>query len=159
MVDILKQRLYWSDEELTDINSAQSYEELLKPAMRLIKRMPQPIGQVCGPISSGGVGNLDGNIKIFNKTIKKVREKGKIVFNQIPLEDTIHRIKQNSIGSCSERNFAVLENIYAPLFESGYMKKLFFMSNWKSSRGSVWEHNKGKELNIEIIYLPENFLR
>jgi hypothetical protein len=47
----------------------------------------------------------------------------------------------------------ILEEFYLPLYQSGRIKKFFFVSGWESSFGATWEHDRAKELGIEIHYL------
>jgi len=50
------------------------------------------LGQVCGPISTGGVGTLDGNILIFEQTIRRLKGKELYIFDQMPFERPMWKI-------------------------------------------------------------------
>lgn len=140
--------------ELHDINQmamAQSYRELIPIGMRVMNRIPGDVVMVCGPISTGGAGSMTENMKIFRKAIERVVEMGESVFSQLPFEDSMQNIKGKLLPESD--GLALLELFYRPLFESGVLKRLYFMPGWKGSFGASWEHALALELGIEIRYL------
>jgi len=147
---------YWAPSDFKLLNKAKSFEDIGKVALRVQNRMPIPISQVCGPISTGGKDSIKKNIKVFENTIKKLKTQGYIVYNQLPLEESIVKIKE-SLGD----KFDVLEllnEVYLPLFKSKKIETLHFIYGWQSSFGSTWEHQTAKKLNININYLPHYYL-
>lgn len=141
----------WTEEDKKLLENATTYVEIGKIALNVMKRM----GDTCivsGPISTGGKGNIKDNLEAFNKTIQKLLEKGEHVFTQMPMEDALQRLKKRNPNPD-----ALLEGSYRCLFESGYVKKIFFIHGWESSYGANWEHDIAKKNNIEIIDLPEGF--
>ena len=56
---------YWTEEDRRDLEVAQTYRDLSKIALRVLARMPEPRGELCGPITSGGAGAGGGNRKGF----------------------------------------------------------------------------------------------
>lgn len=141
---------YWKDEDWIDLKGAESIKDLYKIASKILQRMPKPIIQVCGPISTGGKGSIPDNLEVFNRKIKDLQDRGLIVFDQMPFEEPMHKM----IMVNSEREYFedILTDFYLPLFESGNIKELHFLSGWKSSRGAMWEHEQAKRLKIKIIY-------
>lgn len=117
-------------------------------------RMPRPLSQVCGPISTGPLGR-ERNCIIFKNTIRTLREQGENVYDQFPLEDAIKRL-----GSTNGKRypFEILEDIYLPLFTSGRVRKLHFIYGWEHSIGAQWEHDVGERLKLRINYLPRDFV-
>ena len=61
-IDSLK---YWKFHNMLELKSAGNYSDLREIALDVLQRMPQPVGEVCGPISSGGKGSIEENMKYF----------------------------------------------------------------------------------------------
>lgn len=143
-------RKYWTEQDFKDLESCGNPTDLLGVAMRIIDRMPKEnLGQVCGPITTGGKGNIVDNLKFFNETIKKLQLEGYNIFDQMPFEDPMQSLKNKPNGNYKD----ILLDFYYPVFKSGHIKKLYFMPGWENSKGAVWEHDIAKELGIEIVYL------
>lgn len=115
--------------------------------------MPKPIGEVCGPITSGGRGSIEKNLAVFSAAIKKLISHGKNIFNQMIFEDNLKKIWEGG----NRDNDTLLQDFYLPIFESGFIKTLYFLPDWQTSYGARWEHAQGKRLGIEIVYLPDDF--
>lgn len=146
---------FWTAEDELEAETANTYAALLAVALRVIKRTDLsdpllPLMIVCGPISTGGLGSQEQNLALFDITINRLRASGCKVFNQIPFERHIFRIKER-LGDSGER---LLLEFYLPLFESGLIKMMFFMKNWDTSNGASWEHREAKRLGIKIVYAP-----
>ena len=140
--------------ELHDINQmgmAQSYRELTPIGLRVLNRIPGDIVMVCGPISTGGLGSITENTEVFRKSIERVAAMGEHVFTQLPFEDAMQDIKGKLLPESD--GLSLLELFYRPLFESGMIKRLYFIPGWEGSFGASWEHTVALELGIEIRYL------
>ncbi len=120
-------------------------------AFRVLSRMPQPIEQVCGPISTGGRGSLLANLIAFNEVIVELQAQGKHVFDQMPFEQPMQRVKAGL--PLDQYPTILLDEFYLPIFESGLIQKLQFMPEWESSFGARWEHAQAERLGIEIAYI------
>lgn len=140
----------WTIEDRDTLKRAKKYPELSEVALRILRRMPQPIGQVCGPITSGGVGKIDGNLAIFRATVERLIAHGKNIFDQLPFEPHLFRIRESEYHN---GELQLLEEFYGPIFGSGLVTTLYFIQGWESSFGASWEHNEAKRLKIKIIYL------
>lgn len=141
---------YWQDKDWVDLDQSESVKDLYVIANRILERMPKNLSQVCGPISTGGKGNVKDNLLEFNKRIIELQEEGLNVFDQMPFEDPMHRMMVNF--SKEEYMENILTDFYLPLFESGYITELYFLSDWKSSHGATWEYEQAKRLGIKINY-------
>lgn len=144
---------FWTEEDSILLEKADSYSDLFRVAEKVLRRMPPPVFQVCGPVSTGGLGSIEKNLEEIEKMIKKLQGEKKSVFNQIPLEAHIQRIK-------AKRDFkgydeSILSDLYLPLFESGLIHSLCFLPDWKSSTGAKWEHEQAERLGLGIIYLEK----
>ena len=137
---------------------ADTYKDLSIIAMDILYNMQKPVLIVCGPISTGGKGNVQANLEVFHKTIQKLTDMDKNIFNQMPFEKHLGRLQAKSEGSKEEKNQALLDGFYKPLYKSGCIKKFYFIHGWESSQGARWERDMAKELGIEVEDLPESFL-
>jgi hypothetical protein len=148
----------WEKYHIELFKDAKDYSDLVYITLDALEKMPQPIVQVCGPISSGGRGSIEKNLKIFKKTIRKLSEKHS-VFDQTILEQPMRRIMKTYHCSHEENNRILLESFYGPILKSGLIQKTFFIDRWESSQGATWEHETSKKIGLERFYLPENFLK
>ena len=141
---------YWSRRDEINLKKAETFEDLRNIALNVLKRMPNPISMVAGPITSGGRGSIRKNIQEFKRNIRELGSRGIIVFNQMIFEEPMHRIMKTDYYK--EGNH-LLETFYLPIFESGLIKNIYFISGWETSFGANWEHNQALRLGINIIYL------
>ncbi len=144
-------RQYWTEEDILALEQADSTTQMLEIGMKVLNRMPQPIVQVCGPISTGGRGSIIENLVAFNEQIVFLQSEGKTVFDQMPFEAPMQRIKTTLPPN--EYAVTLLDDFYLPLFKTGLIKKMYFMPDWESSRGARWEHEQAKLMGIEIEYI------
>ncbi len=148
--EITKQ--YWEEKDWKDLENVKLASDLYIIAKRIIKRMPKPFVQVCGPIGTGGLGSIDGNLNVFNNTINELQSQGLNVFDQMPFEKPMQELHEKLIAK-GEYPKSLLTDFYCPIFESGLISTFYFLPNWKTSTGAKWEHKKAQELGIKIIYL------
>ena len=147
---------YWTEEEFSALEKVSEFSELFPIGLKVIKRMPQPVSQISGPISTGGKGSIEANLDFFTKVIAALEKDGQNVFHQLPFQDVMIKLTEKWQGSgyC----MPLLTEFYKPVFESGLIKKVYFIDDWQSSFGAAWEHKECERLEIEIIHLPEDFL-
>jgi len=141
----------WNLEDSRAIESAHTFEDLLEVALKIIDRLPQPLGMVCGPITTGGLGCSEKNLEVLEKTIENLRKQGLTIFSQLPFEMPMFRIKKTTYYKGGSH---LLETFYLPIFESGKVKRFYFIKGWESSGGATWENKQAKRIGIAIIYLP-----
>lgn len=148
-----------------EIDSAETFEELAEIAMSILKDMSlegKPIVQICGPISTGGLGDIDKNFERFKKAVETAGEKGLHVFNQTSFEEAIQRLSKYTQSKHSQNpdsyHMPILEVFYRKIFESGFVKTTLFLPDWQSSKGATWEHNLVTSLGIEIRDYPTEWL-
>src|SRR3989338_3516973 len=149
---------HWKPEHFFALEDARTYYDLGKIALDVLQKMPRPIGQVCGPISSGGHGSIEKNMEYFNRTIEKLNERGIVVFNQMPFEIPMQEMKISSQLPKEEANLKLLQDFYFPIFESGLIDRLYFMNDWKTSHGARIERQRAIDRRISIQTLPQDFL-
>ena len=141
---------------------ADSFEELSEIGVAKLHEIGTEVGIVCGPLSTGGLGNALDNFNVFKATIEELGRQGHTIFNQMPFESSLGRLRQRweaeqegVVGYC----MPILTHFYAPLFGTGRITKSFFIPRWESSFGARWEHEKMLEHTIEIIYLPADWAK
>lgn len=144
------------------IAKAETYAELAPIAMGMIDsyvkyqkemQLPEWMEMVCGPISTGGLGTVNANIAHFNAHIQSLVVAGNPIWDQTIFEDAIMRIKTNNPIPGGWYDMRILEEFYKPLFESGKIKKMYFIPWRESSTGARRERETAKRLGIEIVDL------
>ena len=53
---------YWFDKYIKDLGKAKTFKDIGNIALRVLNRFPGYACQVCGPVSTGGLGSRDKNI-------------------------------------------------------------------------------------------------
>lgn len=148
--EITKQ--YWTKEDWENLEKVESVGDLYIIAQNIISKMPKPFVQVCGPIATGGLGSIEANLNTFNETIKRLQSQGLNVFDQMPFEEPMQKLKKKMVSREEALNI-FLTDFYYPIFESGQVSAFYFMPGWQTSFGAKCEHEKIKELGIKIVYL------
>ena len=144
-------KIYWENKDWEDLEKVKSVHDLYAVARRVLGRMPKPIVEVCGPIATGGLDSREANLNVFNDMIKKLQSEGLNVFDQIPFQKSmVGLIEKFSLEQIREE---MLNDFYLLIFKSGLISTFYFLPNWQSSKGASWEHEKAKELGIQIVYL------
>ena len=144
---------HWKKKHFKKLEKIEDFKGMLDIAFDILENTPKPIAQVCGPISTGGKGSIEENLKMFPKAAEWLARKGHNIFFQAPFEAPIQRLKLKYSGY----PYALLDEFYRPIFESKLINTFGFLPDWRSSVGSKWEHKQAKRLGINIIYLPRNW--
>ena len=146
-----KTKQYWQENDWQDLEKSENIKDLYVIAKRIIDRMPKPMVSVCGPIATGGLGSINKNLEFFNNTIIKLQNNGLNVFDQMPFEGMMQKLKDKmGLESCIK---SIVDDFYTLIFESGYISTFYFIKGWESSNGAKWEHDMAQKLGIKIIYL------
>lgn len=148
------------EKHLIKVSKAETFEELADIAIDMLNEIHTSgdiIIQICGPISTGGLGDIKKNINRFKKSIEIARKKGLKVFDQTPFEESIarlsHKYKQVD-GYCID----ILEIFYRRIFESKLVDKVLFLPDWQSSKGARWEREVTAGLGMMIEDYPIEWL-
>ncbi|KKQ35419.1 MAG: hypothetical protein US50_C0015G0011 [Candidatus Nomurabacteria bacterium GW2011_GWB1_37_5] len=162
---------FWTKDDYRYLeNEVKTFSQMRELALSIISRisdalekekMSNKISQVCGPITGGGKGSIKENLKIFSKTIHKLNgENNNFVLDQMPFEPVMHDLAKDWLAQHPSEKYCkpIFDEFYLPIFESGLIKKFFFIHGWQSSKGAQWEHDQAIRLKIEIECLPENFV-
>jgi hypothetical protein len=148
---------YWTDEEKLALEKAETFQHLTEVALLILNKMPQPIVQVCGPISTGGAGSMEKNMRRFQLAIDFLAGEGLNTFDQLPFQDAMMRISTHLNDGTYDMD--ILEIFYRGIFESGHIKKGYFLPDWQSSVGATWERNLLTKIGLPIEEYPDHLFR
>lgn len=152
---------YFTENHMHRIDKAETFEELADIAIEVLQKMSEienkPIVEICGPISTGGLGNRKNNLERFDNAIKIACDKGMCVFTQLPFEKTIEKIVYK-YPVTDGYHLDILEIFYRKIFSSGFINKALFLPDWESSKGARWERDLVTELGLEILEFPIEWL-
>ncbi len=144
-------------------SEATSFTGLLTIAKIELCKFPKGAEIVCGPMSTGGVGSLEENMRVFENTIKTLMQQAAPVFNQIPYQDKMVSLVEEWSAADGSRAgkycMPILEEFYSPLFETGFIKKAWFIPGWESSIGATWERKKLSSVGVRIYDLGDSWIR
>lgn len=146
---------HWKQHHFDMLRAVTDFPDMLRVAFDVIDSMPEPRGQICGPIRTGG-GTIEENLARLTKAIDRLHETGVVIFDQMPLHEPMQRIFE--IRQCKEYPQFLLDEFYLPLFESGKIDTFYFVPNWQESRGACWEHEQALRLGRKIVYLTKAFI-
>lgn len=137
---------------------AESFEHLAEIAIGHCAKLGHT-EIVCGPLTSGGRGNLESNLLTLACVIIELRHMGRPVFNQLAYELELWRMKEMWFRENPGVNYCrpILEVFYRALFESGHIILAHFLSDWESSDGAKWEHDFFTESDTNMWYLSRRF--
>ena len=125
---------------------------------------------VCGPISSGGLGSLKRNLKLFNAVVETLSAGGYPIWSQLQFEDEIIFAKELWLKDHpGEYCQPILDICYELVFEPRQLRVGHFIpgrqaEGIKRSIGTSWEYAKimsqgGKCLDVDpglITFLLED---
>ncbi len=143
-----------------EIDSAETLEKLAEVGISILKEMRasgKPIIYIAGPVSTGGLGDIEKNLARLSEAIKIASKHDLQVFDQAAFEGTMRRLSYKYL-MVDGYYLATLELFYKSIFESGLISKLFFLPDWQSSKGATWERNFAKTLGIAVDEYPEEWL-
>lgn len=126
------------------MDSEVFYKDLLNSALSDIKKYRYDT-IVFGELKTQ-TPDFDKNLKIFRKAQDDARENGYNVFDQVLYLD----INLNNAPFDFSKKFPIF---FEGIIKSGLIKNALFIDNWKSSPGSITEHDYCKHYGINIIYL------
>lgn len=151
---------FWTDGDHKRLQAVSSYEGAAEVALTILSRMNRTgneVVQICGPISTGGLGNLADNTARFQLAIDHAIHNGLMVFDQIPFQQTIVRLcrpKRDGGGY----DWGILEIFYRKIFESGYVHRTLFLPGWEGSTGARWERKLVTKLGLIVEEYPLGWL-
>jgi hypothetical protein len=151
---------HWTELEIEALKEAHTFEDAANIAICILGRMTSTrsqVIQICGPMSSGGLGSLSKNMERFELAIERAKLHGLVVFNQIPFQEAIIRLSDFQEGA-EGYNTSILEVFYRKIFESGHIHKALFLEDWESSIGARWERDVVSRMDISVEEYPSEWL-
>lgn len=133
------------------ITGVTELDELRDIAIRVIEKLKQPVGMVCGPLTNGGLGSFERNLTLMKIAIQKLQARGLSIFDQTPFQEPMIRMIRE--GRATEDDF--LQKFYLPLFELKLIRTLHFLPQWESSYGARWEHAQAPRFNLALEHLEK----
>ncbi len=149
---------HWNPRDHDALKDAKSFVDLAAIALDILRRTPGKAEMVSGPISTGGVGTIQGNRKVFEGVIEiLIGESHRNIFSQMPFEDKMVELylEWHRQNPAEEYCTPILNDFYEKVFLSGKVSALHFIHGWESSFGARWEHGNCDRWGIEKRYLPQ----
>ena len=137
----------WCDYEKELLKKAISPKDLLEVALLAVSRLSDKFHIVCGPITSGGQGNVDNNLLVFQAMIEMLWAKRNLnVFSQMPFEQQMVKFNKDWLKEHPYMTYCtpILDDFYAPFFKicAPRIEAAHFIHGWESSYGARWEHDR-----------------
>ena len=149
---------FWRGEEFVSLKTISSFDELATIGVRVISRLPEPVVEVCGPITTGGRGSLKENLHVFEHVTMRLGEDGYHVFNLLNFQPTIDRLARewavNNQGYC----WPILNIFFRQVFDAKKINFGYFIPGWESSVGARWEREALKVLGVVLREVPEEMI-
>jgi len=127
-----------------------------------IKRHVSPVYFVIGPMTTGGLGSVEENFKVFEAAIELVRHKtGGAVFNQVYFEDSFQRYTADfqSRHGVDKYPIAIMEDFYGPLLRDTHFHRVFRIEGWETSKGASWENKVCEEVFMPTTDIAMSLIR
>lgn len=151
---------YWCNDDFVALEESQSFRAVGAVFYRVLLRMVRsgagPIYQVCGPITTGGLGSTELNYALMRRAVAHLREEGYTVLDQTPLRPHVERLyrRWREMFPHAPYCYEILDEIYAPTIDSGYVEVYHFIPKWNESTGSVWEFRRVHRLGRKAQDFP-----
>lgn len=139
------------DDDHTAIAVAKSFHELLEIGMTLAKRLPPPVIQLSGPMTTGGLGTLELNVQFMRTATQSLIDQGHAVFDILVFHDTIMRLL--AMRDDPSYPYELMEIFFRGMFASGHIHAVYFLPGWETSVGSRWERDCVTQLGLAIVDL------
>jgi Domain of unknown function (DUF4406) len=139
---------------LAEVNNFTKLADIAIEVLTRMKAEGHEIVQICGPYTTGGLGSPELNGKRFDEVRETLVTRGFTVFDQMPFEGAIKRIKDSYNLPAGEYCEDILEVFYRLVFQSGHISKFLFIPGWESSKGSRWEREVADKFGILCEDIP-----
>jgi hypothetical protein len=146
---------YWTYFDLEQARGARDFRDLGQIALRVLRRMSEngPVIQVCGPITTGGLGSLSQNLARFQTAVEILKADDYNVFDQMPFQSFMIKLVDAGLSGRD-----LLEDFYGPIFASGLVQFLFFLPLWETSAGAKWERQRAFLYRLPFADYPNDLL-
>ena len=142
---------------------ASSLSALAMIALEELTKVGDNCALVCGPVSSGGMGNVADNLAVFNATIASLRRADPQVFDTLPFEAGIIGLRNDFEADPANagRSFLMplMSEFYQPLCAHPALTHAYFIPGWEASFGSTLQRGMLIALKRRIVDLPADWSR
>lgn len=152
---------YYRPRDFIDLANARRVEEPVEIASRLLARMPDPVYWVAGPLTSGPRKSEENRARL-HATILQFKKKGAATIDYLPLQMQTLKILRREAGGVPLSNAEehklqerLRDELYAPIFRSGKIKKLFLMPGSESSLNAQWMRGFAHARGIPVRRISE----
>ena len=151
---------YWTDEHRKKLLLATSFEELADLGEEILHRMPNPVTEVCSPLTTGGRGSFRENVHVYEYVSCRLTSLKHNVFRIMPFENGMQRLRTAWHLTHGDDAYCmpILEVFYKRIFDSGKVRWAYFIPGWESSFGARWERDYCMRIGVQIIDLEEEFI-
>lgn len=148
---------HWQEGHYKQLDACTSFAEMVIIAKSVIAHLAGgrngQIVQICGPMTTGGLGSFDLNCRLFKNAIVVARKSGLHVFNQLPFQTAMLKIIHVKPKN-GRYPVEILDEFYEPVFRSGLIHRALFIPKWETSTGSLWERKTLTRIGIPIGEYP-----
>jgi len=139
---------------------APTFLDLAQLAITELEARGEKVEMVCGPITTGGLGNPVVNILVFNYAIELLQDAGRPIFSQMPYEAGLSDLEETWQRDNPNERYCrpILDEFYARFLTPHFFKRAWFLPRWETSFGAQWEHRHFSDARIDIRYLPDDWM-
>jgi hypothetical protein len=159
-----KKMCYLTGANIADVSLAKTLEKLVRLAVGVMMRMPQPVAWVGGPISSGPLTYAENRARM-RAVVVSLKKEGVTVFNHLPFEKRAEQLlaeefKKSVNGGRLpvQAQRELRDDFYVPIFTSGRVRILYLLPDWPFSLNALWQNKFAEEAGIPVIRVPEDFV-
>jgi len=150
---------YWTPELLAELKAVEGdLPAMARIGIKIINSMPPDLHLVSGPITTGGVGTVEGNLLVFGRMIEYLANTAKLnVFSQRPFHEGLVAFHMEWAKTAKPGDYCwpILLDFYAPLFATKRFKAFHFLHDYASSVGARWEYDQATQYGYDHIMLPK----
>jgi hypothetical protein len=124
---------------------------LAQGAIGRLRKLPQPVVRVSGPLTSGGFG-YERNLERFIIAQRRLREEGFTVFDYFEDNDDEAAIKELAVDWGM-----VMEHYHLPILETGLISAVYMMPGSETSNGATMERKYFVRQELPVRVIPESW--
>lgn len=141
-----------------------SFDYLADIAIRQLEPFNGQAEVVCGPISTGGCGDVFRNLLAFNHAIEVLQAHGRPMWSQIPFEAGLAELEfaWKKANPTEPYCTPILTDFYFKFLTPRYIKRAWFLGGvygWETSTGAKMEWTRLQEQGIDCRIYEESWHR
>lgn len=156
--------VYLTISDLDRMVVARDIEELAAIAIEVLRRLPQPVCWVAGPITSGGR-KPEENRRRLSALIFRLKNLGISAFEYVPFQKQAMKLLKRefgkedlSLGEQRQLQEQLRDRLYVPIFQSGLIAEVRLMPQSESSLNAQWMRGFARCQKIPIIHVAEEIV-